>query len=439
MTRRFTIAAFFLFLTLPLFAGLTPQELRGRHIYRTGESPSHTPIAALVGAENLELPATSLPCMSCHARDGRGREEGGVSPSNLQWAALTKPYPVPNASGRAHPPYTAALVKRAITMGLDPAKQHLHVAMPRYRMSMRDADDLVAYLARIGTDLDPGLTDGEITLGVLVPRTDEGKAIRKTVSAWFDRINAGGGIFGRRLRLSDDREPFAIVFAVFAQMAAGGSAVETMAAEKHIPTIAAFGPGEANRYLFALLAGVEEQSLALIEAAGTKVRIISDKRTAGIEARLAEHSDPASATVLFLSNPDALAALVRSAAAGTILIPAPFASEAIRSAPAATRILVAMPDVESTPQSTAELDAFSTSPAHRPLRAMALAAAKLLTRGLERAGRDVDRESLIDVLDTFRHEPTGVTPPVTWTSTRRVGSAECTILRVTPSGMEKLR
>jgi hypothetical protein len=438
MTRRMAIAALFLAAALPVFAGLTPQELRGRQIYRTGESQSGTPITALTGGENLELPATSLPCMSCHGRDGRGNEEGGVSPSNLRWAALTKPYPVRNASGRAHPPYTPALVKRAITMGIDPAKHHLHVTMPRYRMSMRDADDLVAYLARIGSDLDPGLTDDGIALGVLAPPTAEGKAIRETVSAWFDRVNAGGGIFGRRLRLSDDGEPFAIVFA---QMAADGNAVEAMAAKKHIPTIAAFltDPGGANRYLFALLAGVEEQSRALIAAAGTKVRIVSDARTAGVAARLAEHSDPASATALFLSNPEALAALLHSPAAGTILIPAPFASDAIRSAPAATRILVAMPAVDVGPQGAAELDSFTSSPGHRTLRATALAAAKLLTRGLERAGRDVDRESLIDVLDTFRHELTDLTPPVTWTSTRRVGSTECTILRVTERGMEKLR
>src|SRR3954462_11254733 len=99
MTRLALCA--FLLAALPLHAGLTPQELRGRQIYRTGQSPKGPPIAALVGTEDLELPATSLRCMSCHGRDGRGKQEGGVSPSNLQWASLTKPYSVPNASGRS--------------------------------------------------------------------------------------------------------------------------------------------------------------------------------------------------------------------------------------------------------------------------------------------------------------------------------------------------
>ncbi|HUP60943.1 MAG TPA: c-type cytochrome [Thermoanaerobaculia bacterium] len=436
-TSALLLGAFVLVTALPLSAGLTPEELRGRQIYRSGESPSGTPIVALVGTEDLELPATSLPCMSCHGRDGRGKQEGGISPSNLQWSSLTRPYSVPNASGRAHPPYTPTLVKRAITMGRDPAKQRLHVAMPRYRISMRDADDLVAYMARIGTDLDPGLTDAEITLGVLVPPTAEGNAIRETVAAWFERVNAGGGIYGRRVRLSDDREPFAIVYA---QTAAGASDIEEMAATRGIPTIAPFrmGTGDTNRYLFALVAGVEEQSLALIEAAGTKVRIISDARTAGIAARLAAHSDPASRTILFLSNPDKLAALVRSGTAGTILIPAAFASDAIVSTPRATRILVAMPAAEVTRRGAAELDALTSSRAHRTPSATALAAAKLLTRALERAGREVDRETLVDILDTFQREPTELTPPVTWTSTRRVGSKECTVLRVTEGKLQKL-
>src|SRR5207244_12938824 len=105
--------------------------------------------------------------------------------------------------------------------------------------------------------------------------------------------------------------------------------------------------------------------------------------------------------------------------------------------PAGTRVLVAMPALEVTSRGAAELEAFTSSPAHRTLRATALAAAKLLTRGLERAGRDVDRESLVDVLDTFRREPTDLLPPVTWTSAQRVGSTRCTVLEVNDKGMKR--
>ena len=380
-----------LLLAATAHAELTPQEVRGRQIYRTGESASGEPIVALVGPENLEVPATALPCMSCHGRDGRGKEEGGVRPSNLQWHALTKPYSVPDASGRSHPPYTPFLLKRAVTMGTDPAGQRLATVMPRYRLTMVDADDLVAYLQRVGSDVDPGLTDDEIALGLLLPPTAEGEAIRKTLGAHFDEVNAAGGIFGRRVRLTADEEPFAIVAA---HISGREREVGAMVAEKHIPTIAAFSTRSdpANRYLFHLLASIEEQSLALIR--DQKVRIVHDDATTDITARLAGHASPDASTVLFLSSRDALAKLLALGEARTILIPAIFMSEAIFSAPSSTTIRVALPTT-------------------RPPRETALAAARMLTNALERAGRDVDREALVELL----------------TPSRRTAK-ECTILRV---------
>ena len=363
-------------------AGLTPEELRGRRIYRTGESPSGEPIVALVGPEDLEVPATAMPCMSCHGRDGRGKEEGGVSPSNLQWHALTKPYSVATASGRTHPPYTPALLKRAITMGTDPARQRLQPVMPRYRLTLRDADDLVAYLARIGTDADPGLTEDTIVLGMLLPRSAEGNAIREALASHFEAINQAGGIFGRRVRLTEgDEEPFAIVGA---HISGREREIGAMVAGKAIPTIAAFSTrgDDANRYLFHLLPGIEEQSLTLIGE--QKVRIVHDETTADIAARLASHTAADSTTVLLLTgNAATLRMLLASGTVKTILIPAAFSSDAIYGAPPGTRILVALPTT-------------------RPARDTALAAATILTRALERAGRDVDRESLVELLAPSR-------------------------------------
>ena len=85
-------------------AELTPQEQRGRQIYRDGASPSGGEIVALLGDANIELPASSVPCASCHGRDGRGRPEGGVAPSDLRWESLTRPYGVTHPGGRTHPP-----------------------------------------------------------------------------------------------------------------------------------------------------------------------------------------------------------------------------------------------------------------------------------------------------------------------------------------------
>lgn len=381
---------------------LTPQELRGRQIYRTGESPSGQPIVAAMGVEDLELPATALPCMSCHGRDGRGKDEAGVQPSNLQWDALTKPYAATNASGRQRVPYTPALLKRAITMGVDSGKTRLHVAMPRYSMSIADADDLVAYLQRIGNDPDPGLTDTTISIGMLLPTSATADAIRDALQSHFASVNEAGGIFGRKLVLTENEEPFAIVAAHIS-----GRERETgaMLAEKRIPAIAAFSSraDHTNRYLFHLLPAIEEQSLALI---GTqKVRIVHDDAHADIAERLAAHADPQSTTVLWLStDADALSKLD----AKTILIPAALAPAAL---PPHAQVFIAAPTT-------------------RPPREIALAAAKLLTRALERAGRELDRELLVETLESFRREPNGITPPVTWTTAKRVGVAECTVVRV---------
>lgn len=296
MTRL--AAALLLSFAFPLAAGLTPQELRGRQIYRTGESPSGQPIVALVGPEDLDVPATSLPCMSCHGADGRGKAEGGIRPSNLQWHALTKPYPAPGPDGRAHPPYTPALLRRAITMGTDPAKQRLNPVMPRYRLTMQDAEDLVAYVQRLGDDPDPGLTDDELTIGLLLEGSPDTDAIRTALRTHFDAVNASGGIFGRRIRLTEEGEPFAYL-ALRASSGADPGDIPTLAA---VPTL-------------------EEQCRRLLAGRG-KVRIVHDAATAPVAASLAAHHDPSSRTVLYLTPPPAV-----PPDADTILIPAFFTTE----------------------------------------------------------------------------------------------------------------
>ena len=46
----------------------------------------------------------------------------------------------------AHLPYTDALIRRAITKGIDPAGQPLDWTMPRWQMGQEDLEDLLAYL-----------------------------------------------------------------------------------------------------------------------------------------------------------------------------------------------------------------------------------------------------------------------------------------------------
>ncbi|HWW63063.1 MAG TPA: cytochrome c, partial [Thermoanaerobaculia bacterium] len=125
----------------------------GRAIYEKGEGAS--PIVARISGGS-EVPASALPCIGCHGADGRGRTEGGVTPSDIRSAELTKPYEVTTANGRRRAPYTDALLRRAITMGVDSSGHHFDPLMPRFQMTRADLDQLITYLHILGTTDVPG-------------------------------------------------------------------------------------------------------------------------------------------------------------------------------------------------------------------------------------------------------------------------------------------
>ena len=142
-----------------LAGDLSEQEQRGKRIYFTGESPSQADLVALVGPARTETPAAIVPCVNCHGVDGRGESEAdlpeGVAPADLRWATLAEPTGDDPPNGRKRPAYDEPLLRRAITRGVDPAGNPMHTAMPRYRLTMRDSEDLIAYIRRLGSDPEP--------------------------------------------------------------------------------------------------------------------------------------------------------------------------------------------------------------------------------------------------------------------------------------------
>lgn len=189
----------------PQTNSLSPAEQRGQEIYLKGTSPSGSKLSAFVTSDGIEIPGSALACAGCHGRNGLGSSEAGVTPSPLTWASLTRPYVVTSASGRKHPAYDEARLKRAITMGLDPAGNRLQDAMPRFRMALQDMDDLIAYMKRMGSHFDPGVTQSSIVVGSLIPaggqRADIGAAVRSVIEAYVAELNQQGGVFGRKLEL----------------------------------------------------------------------------------------------------------------------------------------------------------------------------------------------------------------------------------------------
>ncbi len=277
---------------LPAFqlaAELTPSEARGKQIYHEGSSPAGSDITAVIGDAGTEVSAAIMPCGSCHGADGRGRPEGGVSPSDLTWPALTKPYRVERADGRQHPPYTQRLLVRAITMGLDPAGNSLHVAMPRYRLTHQDVGDLVAYLKRLDSDLDPGLTDTSITLATQLPRDGAleslGGAIEAILQAYFDDLNQRGGIYSRQIDLRVMPAPVAAedrvstlrselqsdeVFALVGTFLPGAEQeITDLVEDMRVPLVGPFTQHPQlgfplNPYVFYLLPGLEDLGRAMV-------------------------------------------------------------------------------------------------------------------------------------------------------------------------------
>jgi ABC-type branched-subunit amino acid transport system substrate-binding protein len=284
-------------------APLTPQERRGKALYLRGESPSGHEIVAIIG--EIDVPASTVTCGGCHGVKGEGKTEGGVTAGNLQWENLTKPYGHTHPSGRQHGAFDEMSFARAVTGGVDPKGNTLQVAMPRYRMSAEDMADLVAYLKRIETDRDPGLTDTTIGVGLLVPAkgalAETGQAIRAVTAAYFEEINRQGGIYNRKIDLKvaetgDTPSATAAnlerlittgqVFALANVFTAGADVeVAALAQNQDVPLVGAITltpqtSAPVNRQVFYLQPGVADQSRALVNFAARKL----NNKTAHIAA-----------------------------------------------------------------------------------------------------------------------------------------------------------
>lgn len=239
---------------------------------------------------DVDVPASTVNCAGCHGRRGEGKTEGGVTAGNLTWNNLIKSYGHTHPNGRKHGPFTESSFAMAVVRGADPAGNNLVVAMPRYRLSIEDMSDLISYIKRLEFDRDPGLTAESIEVGVPLPTSaalaETGQAIREVITAYFDELNAQGGIYNRKIKLHFT-EPNATdattslrtmitqnhVFAFVGGLSAGADKqIGALAREEEIPFI---GPATLlpqvehppNRYVFYLLPGLSEQASALVNFA----------------------------------------------------------------------------------------------------------------------------------------------------------------------------
>jgi ABC-type branched-subunit amino acid transport system substrate-binding protein len=280
--------------------GLSPAERRGKAIYLRGESPSGREIKAMLN--DIDVPASTLPCAGCHGLHGEGKTEGGVTAGNLTWTNLLKPYGHTHPSGRKHGAFDEKLFTTAVVEGIDPAGNKLAAAMPRYQMAPEDVADLIAYLKRIEGDRDPGLTETNITIGIILPKhgalTEIGTAMKDVLTAYFANVNDKGGIYNRRIELQTiDAGPDAAttaanmrkhvengeLFAIVSGLSAGADKeLAEVTREAEIPflgpaTLLTQTSAQNNRNLFYLLPGAGPQASALVNFAANKLELKKSK------------------------------------------------------------------------------------------------------------------------------------------------------------------
>ena len=352
-----------------------------------------------------------MPCATCHGRDGRGRPEGGVRPANLEWATLASASP-------SRPAYDEARLRRAITMGIDAGGRPLQPSMPRYRLWREDADDLVAWLRRLGTLRDPGIGDTTLRLHVA-------GALHVLFRAWADEVNARGGIYARRLEIvgGDGQDD---VFALLGDPDAvqTGRAVTEEMPVLRVGTIA----GETGPWVFELGPDAKEEIRALFDAAAADgampVAIASGPFVDLCRApRCVRAADAASARGVLVLNPREMPPAGRLA-----LVPSAIASDALAQARTdayvAARILPGDVDRDAASRYALGDDRLVD-------QWSALAVAQIAERALVRAGRNLTREAFVDALASMHEQATGFSQPVTFDRARRHGIARVRLLRYT--------
>jgi ABC-type branched-subunit amino acid transport system substrate-binding protein len=165
--------------------------------------------------------------------------------------------------------------------------------MPCYQLAPQDMTDLIAYLKRLETETEPGITAKEITIATMIPTegalAPSGSAMRSALNAYFQELNSSGGIHQRTVALRfiemvsnrevtisnlqgamETDEVFAIIGGV---MAGVDKEAFGLAQSWKVPIIGLITllPEEGdNRYVFYFSPGMKDQARALVNFAAAK-------------------------------------------------------------------------------------------------------------------------------------------------------------------------
>ena len=265
------------------------------------------------------------------------------------------------------------------------------------------------------------------------------------------------------------------VFAMTVSLIAGAEKeITPVLAQMRVPMIGALTlhpqtDFPLNREVFYLLAGIDGQARAMIHHAAltrglqkTGIAIVYPDfgASAGVVAAaqdqcrkdelkselyafptanfdgpgLVRKINAADDAVLFLGDGNQVLAFMDAADKSgwhpTIYIPSPNSNSDLFRAPAGfdRKILLSFPTspADQTLNGMKEFRSFAAThqlpPKHLAALVSAYGGLKILTEALKRAGKDVSREKLIDILEGFYDYSTGLTPPITYGPNLRVGA-----------------
>ncbi|MDH0301860.1 MULTISPECIES: ABC transporter substrate-binding protein [unclassified Pseudomonas] len=468
-------------------AQLNEQEQAGKRLYREGVSSSDAQLLARVGPGDMSVPASVLPCASCHGNDGRGRSEGGVRPPNLDWQRLALGSAERESNSRRYPAYSDASLARVIRSGIDPAGNRLDPAMPRFDLSLADQRNLLAYLKRLGEDHDPGVEEGTLRLGTLLPQrgplAEAGRTVRAVLEDGIEQLNRQGGIHGRRLQLiarDPGLDPSSTaqaldnlirqerIFALIAPLAPllDGRQLE----QAGLPLIGATPRGGGNAQVFDPLPGVPEQLLSVAlhardalglapdalrvvhagEDQAEVAQVVSGRmRQLGFVVAPAQAftgQAPEGEGIVFVGRAQAFAELASSLQAigrhpYLLAVSGQVAGAVPGLAPVwSQRVLLAYPFVPGdwTAQGRATLAGVQQRQGlearQASLQVSTLSAWRLLVEALRQVGRDASREQLLDALERLHDVDTGLTPLLGFGPGRRQGMAGAHVVKVSLPG-----
>lgn len=120
-------------------AGNTPAA-QGAWIFQSGADSDGQPIAYSGG---MMMP---MSCAGCHGADGHGLATPLFTSPNVTYRNLTDPRGMREPDGSRGPHYTDSLIRRAIVQGSDAGGKSLDWIMPRWGLTARQSNALIAYL-----------------------------------------------------------------------------------------------------------------------------------------------------------------------------------------------------------------------------------------------------------------------------------------------------